>query len=187
MWCLAVSLAYRASWLQIEMEQMMTNLLFKECLTDVYHGEQTGEIAYEGMLQMADTPEQAFIIGSFLQLETEGKALMRPTLVRYGVPLVDTPAARENGIAAADGLAEIPWEEKFSAISEMVKASYLPRYEELASLISPDEDPEAYKLAKFMGAHDRALIVASDNVAAGRTDAMKPVTDLLNFPLKMPS
>ena len=57
------------------------NQRFKECLLEVYHSEITGEVIFESMLQNAKNSEERFIFGSMLQLETEAKAIMRPTLV----------------------------------------------------------------------------------------------------------
>ena len=165
----------------------MVSGLFKECLADVYHGEQTGEVAFEAMLHGAENAEQSYILGSFLQLETEGKALLRPVLMKCGLLMIDHPDARPNGVAGAEGLSQLPWTEQFSALADMVKATYLPRYEELVTLVSADEDSEAYKVAQFMGDHERALIAAAENIALGKPDPILPVAKLLNFPLSKPA
>ena len=66
----------------------MVSRIFLECLSDVYHGEQTGEVAFEAMLASAENDEQHYILASLLQLETEGKALLRPTLMKYDVGFI---------------------------------------------------------------------------------------------------
>ena len=68
-------------------EVQIMNKEFKECLLDVYLGEQAGEMIFESMLTMTEDESQRYIISNMLQLETEGKAIMRPLLVRLGMPI----------------------------------------------------------------------------------------------------
>ncbi|TWJ09457.1 hypothetical protein [Altererythrobacter ishigakiensis] len=156
---------------------------FRECLVDVYLGEQTGEVAFEAMLAKADTPEQEYIMGSLLQFETEGKALMRPLLSRLGLSILDAPQGRIDGVGASESMNALPWLERFAAMRDIVKENYLPRYLELATLVSEHEDPQAAKLAKFMGAHETALVATAENIVHGREDPAAPVVALLHFPL----
>ena len=164
----------------------MVSSLFRECLMDVYLGEHSGEAAFEVMLAAAENDEQRYVLGTLLQAETEGKAIMRPLISRLGLPLLDENAIGSEGIAAAESLNALPWRERFASMSEFVKANYLARYEELASLVTAEEDPEAAKIAAFMGDHERALIALSDNVANGVEDAAAPVAAILHFPIQRP-
>lgn len=160
---------------------------FKECLLDVYHGEQTGEVAFERMLHQAENEDQRYILGSLMQLETEGKAIIRPILLKCGLSMLDMPDCRSNGASAANQMNQMPWAERFAATAELVKSNFLPRYEELATLVSPDEDPDAYAVAKFMGDHEHALIATAEKIALGEPDPVAPVAEILNFPLKRPT
>ncbi|MEO0983363.1 MAG: hypothetical protein AAFX03_12010 [Pseudomonadota bacterium] len=153
---------------------------------DVYHSEQSGEVTFEALLQAAEDAEQRFILGSFLQMETEGKALIRPALMKLGLPIVDDPDARSKGVVGVSELNDLPWTDRFGLMAKVTEARYLPKYEELASLIAEEDDPEAYRLAKFMGDHERAIIEAFENIAAGRPDPIAPVVSLLTFPLAPP-
>ncbi len=153
---------------------------------DVYLGEHSGEAAFEVMLGAAEDDEQRYVLGTLLQAETEGKALMRPHIARLGLPLFDKSAVGSDGIAAAESLNALPWRERFASMNEFVKANFLARYEELASLVSADEDAEAAKIAQFMGDHERALIALGDNVAQGIDDPAAPVAAILHFPLPRP-
>jgi hypothetical protein len=161
----------------------MVSKLFRECLMDVYLGEHAGETAFELMLAAAENEDQRYILGTLLQAETEGKAFMRPLISRLGLPLLDENSIGASGASAAEQLNTLPWRERFASMSDFVKANYLPRYEELATLVLPDEDPEATRIAQFMGDHERALIALSDNVAQGTEDPAAPVAAILNFPL----
>ena len=161
----------------------MPNQRFRDSLLAVYHGEQFGEAVFESMLEQAADDEQRFIIGTLLQLETEGKAIVRPVLSGFGLSLKQNPDARARGKAGAQSLQDMSWTEKFASMAASIRARGLPQYEELATLVSVDEDPIAYRLALFMGRHERAILEASENVASGRMDPMAPVIEVLHFPL----
>ena len=165
----------------------MATKAFHECLLDVYHGEMAGEAAFEGMLARAEDAQQRYIVGSLLQFETEGKAKLRPLLMRYDLSMRDDAESMSGAAAAAGQLNALLWVERFSALGDLVRRSYLPRYQELATLVSADEDPEAARIAAFMGAHERALVALSDNIVAGAPDPAAPVSALLSFPLPRPA
>ena len=74
------------------------NKKFKECLLEVYLGEQAGEMIFESMLAMAEDDNQRYIFSNMLQLETEGKAIMRPLLE------FDDPMVCYFGLASAPSL-----------------------------------------------------------------------------------
>ena len=159
---------------------------FKECLIDVYRGEILGEMAFESMLPAAETDEQRYIIATMLQFETEGKAIVRPLIMRFGLPIVEEA---DDGPVDCDPGAQmnsLPWVDRFTAMRDLVQANFLPRYEELATLISADEDAEAARIASFMGDHERALVELANNIIAGHPDPAAPVANLLHFPLPRP-
>ena len=139
------------------------------------------------MLSKAETPEQTFIMGSLLQFETEGKALIRPVLSRLGLSMLDSPEGRESGLAASSGMGELPWKDRFAAMRDTVTENFLPRYLELVTLVSEKDDPESARLATFMGKHEQALVATAENVVLGREDPAAPVIAMLHFPLKRSS
>ncbi|MEO1322429.1 MAG: hypothetical protein AAFV59_05420 [Pseudomonadota bacterium] len=160
---------------------------FLEALLDVYHGEQFGEAFFEALLPHAEDAEQRYVLGSLLQLESEGKAIMRPVLTKLGLSLEEDPGSRPRGLSSSEMLREMPWTEKFDAVARGIRARGLPQYEELATLVSAEEDAEAFALAKFMGEHERAILAASENLAAARANAIAPVVGILHFPLVKPA
>ncbi|MEO0712733.1 MAG: hypothetical protein AAFY37_02350 [Pseudomonadota bacterium] len=161
----------------------MVGQQFLEALVDVYRGEQFGEAFFEALLPHAEDDEQRYILGSLLQLESEGKAVMRPVLTKLRLSLNEDPGSRPQGVKSAGALREMSWTEQFAAMAAGIRSKGLPQYEELVTLVSADEDPEAFALANFMGKHERAILTASENIAAGRPDPVAPVVEILNFPL----
>jgi len=157
---------------------------FKECLVDVYHGEVAGEIASEILLSDAKNPDEKHILGTLLQFETEGKAIMRPLLSSCGLELQETPESRSGGTALGTEMRKLPWKERFATLHDLVASNYLPRYEELATLVSEEENAAAARIAKFMGKHERAFVEVARRISMGLPDPVSPIVDLLHFPLK---
>ena len=161
----------------------MVKPAFREALLDVYHGEQFGESFFEALLPSAASNEQRYILGSLLQLESEGKALMRPVLTKLGLSLDEDTRSRPRGVKSAEQLREMSWTDKFAVMAKGIRAKGLPQYEELATMVTAEEDADAFALASFMGKHERAILAASENIAAARHDPIKPVVEILHFPL----
>ena len=158
------------------------NQKFKECLSEVYLGEQAGEMIFDSLLTMAEDDDQRYIFSNMLQLETEGKAIMRPLLVKLGIPIEENITLRNQGLEMAESFKGITFKEQFENIYQSVKNYYLPQYEELSALVD-EEDSEAYFIANFMGEHERSILLAADNIIKDKQDPVKPVRDLLRFPL----
>lgn len=161
----------------------MVSKEFKQCLTDVYHGEIAGEIATDILLAKAEGAEQKYILGTLLQFETEAKAIIRPVLTRCGLVLHEDAESRANGQSLGEQMGALSWTDRFATLHEMVSVNYLPRYEELATLVSAEEDAGAARIAKFMGDHERAFVEVASNIANGCPDPAAPVAKLLHFPL----
>ena len=158
------------------------NKKFKECLTEVYLGEQAGEMIFESLLTTAEDDNQRYIFSNMLQFETEGKTIMRPLLIKLGLPIEENKALRNQGLEIADSFKEMSFKEQFENIYQSVKNYYLPQYEELSTLVD-EEDSEAYYIANFMGEHERSILLAADNLIKDKQDPVKPIRDLLKFPI----
>ena len=158
------------------------NKKFKECLTEVYLGEQAGEMIFESLLTTAEDDNQRYIFSNMLQLETEGKAIMRPLLVKLGISIEENKLLRDQGLEIAESFKGISFKEQFENIYQSVKNYYLPQYEELSTLVD-EEDSEAYHIANFMGEHERSILLAADNIIKDKQDPVKPIRDLLKFPI----
>ena len=165
----------------------MVTKAFQECLIDVYQGEVAGEAAFEKMLGSVDGVEQQYVVGSLLQFETEGKAIIRPLLLRLGLSMLEDSEGRTGGAAGGAHLASLPWVERFVALRSLVEANYLPRYLELGTLVSAEEDRDAARVAMFMAVHERAVVELAGNVISGKADPAAPVAALLHFPLPRPA
>ena len=159
------------------------NQKFKECLLEVYLGEQAGEIIFEAMLPKAEDENQRYIFSNMLQLETEGKAIMRPLLVKLGIPIEENKLLRQQSLEIAENFVGMTFKEQFENIYQSVKNHYLPQNEELSTLVNEEEDDEAFFIANFMGDHERSILLASENIINDVSDPVQPIRDLLRFPI----
>ena len=158
------------------------NKKFKECLLEVYLGEQAGEMIFESLLTAAEDNNQRYIFSNMLQLETEGKAIMRPLLVKLGIPIEENKPLRNQGLKIAESFEELSFKEQFENIYQSVKNYYLPLYEELSVLVD-EEDSEASYIANFMGEHERSILLVAENIIQDKQNPVQPIRDLLRFPL----
>jgi hypothetical protein len=117
-----------------------------------------------------------------LQLETEGKAIMRPLLVELGLPIEENKELRDQGLEIAEAFKNLSFKEQIQNIHRSVSEIYLPQYEELATLVD-EENTQAHFIAKFMGDHERAILQASENILKGSNNPIEPITKLLKFPI----
>ena len=60
----------------------MNDEAFQHGLIELYQGERVGEIILDQMLSLFTEPEMKYKIAVILQLETETKARLRPTLMK---------------------------------------------------------------------------------------------------------
>ncbi|MEL7043008.1 MAG: hypothetical protein AAGL90_15925 [Pseudomonadota bacterium] len=165
----------------------MVSKLYQECLIDIYRGEQEGEAIFDAVLRSAEDDKQKYVIGSFLQLETEGKARLRPMMSKLGISTAEDAKAKADAAALVESMAHMPWKDQFAAMAAGIEAEFLAKYRELATLVTEEEDAEAYRLATFMGDHEYAIMVATANLAADKPNPIAPVVDLLQFPLLKPA
>ena len=160
---------------------------FSKALLSVYNGEQFGEAFFSRLLPTAENQVQSYILGSLLQLETEGKLVMRPVMFKLGLPLADNDNAIAEGASAAQAMINLSWTDKFAAIVSIIREHGLPQYEALAGMVPAEEEKAAHDLALFMGEHERVILAATENMVAGKKDPMSPLAKFLNFPLDPPN
>ena len=129
---------------------------------------------------------QSYILGSLLHLETEGNLVMRPLILKLGLPLADNENAIAEGESAAQAMMDLSWTAKLVAIVSIIREHGLPQYEALVGMVSAKIEKDAYDLALFMGEHERIILAAAENMVAGKKDPMAPLAKFLNFPLVPP-
>ena len=167
----------------------MASEAFKKAFHNLYLEEVGGEAMTNRMLKNAQTPEQRWQCSCLLQLETEGKMMMRPTLIKWGMSIYEPQDLKVKNEELADRAANESegWIEQWKISNAYVENEVMELYEGLVKLVKEEEDPEAYRVASFMGCHERRLLEMGKNIVNGKKNPEEPVWDFLFKKLPKPS
>jgi len=157
---------------------------YADALLEFYTGEVLGEAVYSGLLAAARSDDERLKWATLLQLETETKAWLRVPLVARGVSVVEQPADRANGAAAAEQLKTQPWNVQMQALQGTIKNDFVPRYQAHADAARARGASDEEAVCRAMVEHEQAQLEFAERELAGdRTGSLEPVTKLLRFPL----
>ncbi len=160
----------------------MTTDEFRDCLVEYYQGEVLGEAFCEALIEKFHDPEQLYKIGSFLQLETETKARLRPTILGLGGSVEESEQSRQSGRELADSIADGNWKVFVSVLSSAGEP-LLARQREVAGTA-----PSAYRdLAQSMRVHGESIQNFAERELAGEAaHSVNEIVQQLKFPLQHP-
>jgi hypothetical protein len=165
----------------IKGEITMTSDAFKQGMVELYQGEVLGEVLFDHMLSYFDEPDKQYKISVMLQLETETKARLRPTMMLLGLDLSGQDEYRKIGLEMATAVKALSWQDAMVTIRDIVKP-VVERYKEIAAA-APSEHRE---LAESMVVHEKSLfdfaVLEADSEGEKSIDAI--VAQLNN---KLPS
>ena len=155
--------------------------LFERYLQELYQGEIIGEVAFDALLAEFDEPNLCYKIVTVLQLETETKARLRPTLMQLGLNSAEDQASRVAGQHLAASVKGLDWQAAMGVLRDAVEP-YLAHYQMIA-----DKAPEQYRvLAQSMVEHEHAVYRFLDLESAGETkNTLDDVIDQLINPLPL--
>ena len=159
---------------------MMTIEEFRDCLFDYYQTEVRGEAFFEAMLRKFDKPDYVYKIGSLLQLETETKARLRPTILELGGSVEELESSREAGRNRAASISAGNWQE-FVAVLNQVGEPLTNRQREVSEIA-----PQPYReLALSMKVHGESIQGFTERELAGDSaHSIDGVVSQLKFPLQ---
>ena len=158
----------------------MTIEEFRDCLLDYYQTEVRGEAFFGSALAKFDEPDHRYKIGSLLQLETETKARLRPTILELGGSVEEFESSRAAGQSRAASLTPRNWEE-FVVVLNKVGEPLTNRQREVSE-IAP---PPYRELALSMKVHGESIQEFTERELAGdRAHSIDGVVSQLRFPLR---
>lgn len=157
----------------------MTIEEFRDCLLDYYQTEVRGEAFFEAILGKFDKPDYLYKIGSLLQLETETKARLRPTILELGGSIEEFETSREAGRNRAASISAGNWEE-FVLVLNKVGEPLTNRQREVSEVA-----PQPYReLALSMRVHGESIQSFTERELAGdAAHSIDGVVSQLKFPL----
>ena len=158
----------------------MTIEEFRDCLLDYYQTEVRGEAFFGSVLAKFDEPDHRYKIGSLLQLETETKARLRPTILELGGSVEEFESSRAAGRSRAASLTTQNWEE-FVVLLNKVGEPLTNRQREVSE-IAP---PPYRELALSMKVHGESIQEFTERELAGDlAHSIDGVVSQLRFPLR---
>ena len=155
----------------------MSDEVFRQALVELYQGEIIGEVILDQMLSFFSEPEFKYKIAVLLQLETETKARLRPTLMRLGLEIAESDSSRELGLETAAKMRGKSWEETMWMLRNIVKPA-VERYEEIAA----EAPAEFQSIAQSMVIHEQSLYDFTELELAGdKENSLVSIIDQLEF------
>jgi len=160
----------------------MTTDEFRDCLVEYYQTEVLGEAFSEALIEKFHDRDQLYKIGCLLQLETETKARLRPTILELGGSVEELEQSRQSGRELADSIADGNWKELVSVLSSAGEP-LLARQREVAGTA-----PSAYRdLALSMQVHGESIQNFAERELAGEAaHSTDEIVQQLKFPLQRP-
>jgi hypothetical protein len=158
----------------------MTIEEFRDCLVDYYQAEVRGEAFFEAMFRKFDNPDHLYKIGSLLQLETETKARLRPTILELGGSVEELESSREPGRNRAASISAGNWE-RFVVVLNEVGEPLTNRQREVSEIA-----PQPYReLALSMKVHGESIQRFTERELTGDSaHSIDGVASQLKFPLQ---
>jgi len=158
----------------------MTIEEFRDCLLDYYQTEVRGEAFFGSVLAKFDDPDHRYKIGSLLQLETETKARLRPTILELGGSVEELESSRAAGRSRAASLTTQNWEEFVVVLNKVGEP--LTNRQRKVSEIAP---PPYRELALSMKVHGESIQEFTERELAGDlAHSIDGVVSQLRFPLR---
>jgi hypothetical protein len=134
-------------------------------LIELYQGEIFGEILFDEMLSFFDDADKIYKISVLLQLETETKARLRPSMVEAGHDLRELEASRNAAMDMVSAIKGKTWDEIMLFIRDAVKPA-VEHYKDLANNL-----PAKYThIGEGMVKHEQSIIDFVELEIAGKSD-----------------
>jgi hypothetical protein len=159
---------------------MTTGSDYPACIAELYESEVFGEAAFLALLKAAKNPREKYHFATFLQLETETKARLRPLLLKYDFTLEEGMDPEQiNGIVAAYQGAS--WADFLGGMKPMID-NFLQRFTQIAAL-GPDEDRV---ILESMIKHEMSFVHWIDKELAGEEGSLDAVLEIIQYRLSRP-
>jgi hypothetical protein len=160
----------------------MSDTGYPECINELYQSEVLGEQAFLALVDAARNERDRYHFGTFLQLESETKARLRPLLQKYGMPFVEHAEAREAVAGFAALYTDNEWQGFLAQLKPLIE-HFITRFQEIADA-GPAEDRE---VLQSMVTHEQSFIHWIEKEMAGEPGGLELAIDQLNFPLAEPA
>lgn len=154
---------------------------YPESINELYQSEVLGEQAFLALVEAARNERDRYHFGTFLQLESETKARLRPLLQKYGMPFLESGEAKEAVSGFVALYTDNDWQEFLSQLKPLIE-QFISRFQEIADA-GPTEDRE---FLQSMVTHEQSFMHWIEKELAGEPGGLEWAIDQLKFPLVEP-
>lgn len=159
----------------------MSNLEYPACINELYQSEVLGEAAFLALMKAAKNQREKYHFATFLQLETETKARLRPFLFRHGLELDESQGGTEQTAGFIALYQDSSWPEFLTQLRPMID-QFLARFEEIAAA-GPEGDQD---ILRSMVRHEQSFVHWIEKELAGEEGALDVALSQIQYPLAAP-
>ena len=159
----------------------MGDLEYPGCINELYQSEVLGEQAFLALVSVARNAREKYHFGTFLQLESETKARLRPFLQKYDFEFVENHEAGEQVAGFVAAYQENSWLEFLAVLSPLID-QFLARFKEIADA-GPAEDQE---ILQSMITHENSFVHWIEKETAGEKGGLDKAISQLQYPMPAP-
>lgn len=159
----------------------MSVLDYPACIDELYQSEVLGERAFLALRSVARNARDRYHFGTFLQLESETKARLRPFMQKYDLAFEENKAAEEqiDGFVAA--YKDNSWRDFVAGLAPLID-QFLARFKEIADA-GPAEDQE---ILRSMITHEQSYAHWIEKELAGEEGSLDLAISQLQYPMPAP-
>ena len=159
----------------------MSGTDYPGCISELYQSEVLGEQAFLALISVARNARDRYHFGTFLQLESETKARLRPLMQKYDLEFVENeaPEAQIAGFIAA--YQDNTWRDFVAGLAPLID-QFLARFEEIAEA-GPAEDQE---ILRSMITHEQSFAQWIEKELAGEEGSLDLAISQLQYPMPAP-
>jgi hypothetical protein len=159
----------------------MSDADYPGCINELYQSEVLGEAAFLALMKAARSERDRYQFGTFLQLETETKARLRPFLLKHGLELDES----QGGAEAVAGFVALYQEHDWSGFLTQLRPvidQFLGRFREIAAM-GPEEDKA---ILDSMVLHEESFVHWIEKELAGESGGLDAALSQIENPLPVP-
>jgi hypothetical protein len=159
----------------------MDDLEYPGCINELYQSEVLGEQAFLALMSVAKNAREKYHFGTFLQLESETKARLRPFLQKYDLGFFEKQESGEQVAGLVAVYQENTWLDFLIGLTPLID-QYVSRFKEIADA-GPAEDQE---ILRSMITHEQSFVQWIEKETAGEEGSLDLAISQLQYPMLAP-
>ena len=156
----------------------MSKTDYPGCIDELYQSEVLGEQAFLALMSVAKNARDKYHFGTFLQLESETKARLRPFMQKYDLEFEESKAPEEQIAGFVAAYQQNTWRDFVAGLAPLIE-QFLARFIEVADA-GPAEDQE---ILRSMITHEQSYAHWIEKELAGEKGSLDLAISQLQYPM----